>query len=134
MTGAALDFAGRLGYNGPGAMSNLRMAVQPGDAVAATELSQGTAITVGADGNAYYKGLFQVDLLPHHTVATRNTYLGACGANRKPFIYQKRTELQIEVLNDAANVAINHGVMVLTRQRFRMWYGDPRRMVRCVWT
>ena len=128
------DDTGRLGYNGPGPMSNLRLACGGGDAIAATELSAGTAVTIGADSNPFFKGLFAVDQLPHHTFATRNTYLAAVGATRKPFIYQDRMPLQVEVLNDSANVALHHGVMVLTRARFKMWYGDPRRIVRCVWT
>lgn len=131
---AMADDTGRLGYNGAGPMSKLRLAVPPCDAIAATELANSTAITIGGDSNTFFKGLYEIDELPHHTVATRNTYLAAVGAERKPFIYQPRTALQIEVLNDSANVALHHGVMVLTRQRFRMWYGDPRRMIRCVWT
>lgn len=130
---AMKDDTGRTGYNA-GSMGSLRLLCHPMYAVAATELVQSTAITIGGDSNPYFKNLFTIDLLPYHTATTYNMYMSALGTSRMPFIYQERTPLEIQVINDADSVAVNHGVQVLTRQRFRMWNGDPRKVVRHVFT
>ncbi len=126
------DDQGRLSYNAA-AFSNFRIIGHPQYQPTFTELANATLLN-GGDDNVFYRGFYSFDPLPSLTAATVTIYATLCGANRKPFIFQERTPLQIEVLNDAASIAVNHGVMVLTRQRYRMWYGEPRRCCQNVYT
>lgn len=126
------DDQGNLGYNA-GAWGDFRVVGHPQYAPVFTELSQSELI-IGGQSNPFYKGLFAFDSLPFLTASDVTIYGLLCGAQRKPLIYQERTGLQIEVINDPQHVATNHGVTVLCRQRYRMWYGEPRRAAELIYT
>lgn len=61
-------------------------------------------------------------------------YIMAIGAERKPFIYQERTPLEVQILDDAASVAYHDAVLVLCRQRFVLAYGEFRRCIEYIWS
>lgn len=87
-------------------------------------------LTGGGDSNPYFGGMGEVVVNPFLGTSNSNIYAAAVGdPMRMPIIYQERNKLDIQVLNSAEQIALNHGVIILARQRYRMWYGEPRRMV-----
>lgn len=92
-------------------------------------------LTGGGDSNPYFLNIADPIINPFLGVTNDYLYLAALGdPQRLPFICQERTPLQIEVFTDPKDIALNHGVLVLARQRYRIWYGEPRRMVRIALT
>lgn len=119
--------------NANGAMNNMRLICGPGHASAAMEFMSSTDRpgASGGDSPAWSGGLLAgVDVLPWIASDDHDEiYITANGVQRRGFIYQERTPLEIIILDGANDVAENNGVKVLTRQRFVMTYGDYRRAV-----
>lgn len=112
------------------AVTNLRFIVPTGHERGFYEAMNQTSFTGGSGatnewGNYALSGL---DVNPYLTTGTE-AYVSALGSTRKPFIYQERTPLEVIVLSSADEVAKNNGVMLLTRQRFVLTYGDFRRNI-----
>jgi len=119
------DEQGRVGYTSQ-AMTKLRLIVPATYLRRTTELIK-SQLTNSGSSNPYYLNLLEVDMLPNLTAAADDIYLSAVGrSKRMPFIYQARTNLEIVVYNSTEHIADNDGLKVLTRQRFRFGYGDPR--------
>jgi hypothetical protein len=124
----AQDDRGQEGYNWPAMSKLLVMGSQNYEQTMKETIN--AALTGGGDSNPYFMNLADPVVNPFLGTTNAYMYMAAVGdPNRMPFIFQKRTELDIQVLNGADDVAVNHGVLVLARQRFRLWYGEPRRMV-----
>lgn len=121
------DDTGGEGYNWP-AMSQVRlMGNQQFEQVMLEMIN--SQLTGGGDSNPFFQNLAEPDINPYLGLSNDYLYIAATGdKTRMPVIYQERTSLQIVVLNSADDIAQNHGLMVLVRQRFRMAYGEPRRM------
>lgn len=122
-----VDDTGRKDYNSR-AIQNIRYIVPPGHARGGYEAMNQVAFTGGSGASNEFGRQFigGVDVLPTLTGGTE-IYASALGSTRKPFIYQERTPLEVIILTSAEEVAKNNGVMLLTRQRFVMTYGDFRR-------
>ena len=111
-------------------MSDLRVVIPPTykfpvmEALNASFISQTDNVHVGAA---------QFDILDYLTADTV-MYVNAMGAERKPFVYQERTGLEVEILDDPASVAFHNAILVLARQRFVFAYGEPRRSVAHTWS
>jgi len=123
------DDKGRPGYN---ALAMRRMA-----AIIPPEYERGfseaiNSTLLSSSDNPWGKGLIEFDVLPYLPAVTTDDayYLSAIGAERKPFLFQKRDELEVVVYNDGKDIAENDGLKVLSRQRFRFGYGEFRRNVR----
>ena len=110
------------------AINNMRAIVPVGHERGMVEaMSEG--LVGGGDTNQFTSSIIQgVDVLPYLSVTTEIVF-SALGSTRKGYIMQERTPLEIIILSDGDSVAENDGVMVLTRQRFRLTYGDPRRSI-----
>ncbi|KKN24095.1 hypothetical protein LCGC14_0898420 [marine sediment metagenome] len=121
------DDQGRLAYNAS-AMSDVRVVIAPEHEKAFTEAINSTLIS--SSDNPWGNGLVSFDVLPFLTDADDAVYISALGSQRKPFVYQERTALQVQVFNSPNEIADAHGLKVLTRQRYRFGYGEPRRNVR----
>lgn len=91
------------------------------EALNATLIDSGNTNVVGP------KWLEGVDVLPHIAAATTEVYFSAVGGDRMPFIHQQRMPLEVKILNDANNVALHNGVLVLCRERFVIDLGEFRR-------
>jgi len=92
-------------------------------------------LTGGGDSNPFFQNLADPIINPYLGVTNDYLYMAVVGdPMNRPFIYQERTPLEINVHNDQKTVDDEHGVLVYCRQRFRLGYGDPRRMVRNVLT
>jgi hypothetical protein len=122
---------GRYGYNKV-AVNNLRYIVPSGHARGGYEAMNQVAYTGGSGATGEFgKFLSGVDVLPQLAGATgylaTEIFISALGSVRKPFIYQERTPLEVIIKSSAEDVALNNGVMLLTRQRFILTYGDFRR-------
>lgn len=126
LLGTMQDDQGRDGYNAV-AMQNLRFIGHPQYQRGYQEFFEST--TISQSDNPWGFKLGQFDPLPYLTAATLQVFATALGSTRKPFIYQERTRLEIEVFNSVPDIALNNGVLVLTRQRYRFAYGDPRRCI-----
>lgn len=126
------DDQGRVGYNAA-AMGSLRVIIPPKYHRAAVEAMESTLVGGGND-NPWGKELAAVDILPYLTKANDDFFLSATGATRKPFIFQERNKLQINILNGADHVAENHGVKVIVTQRYRLQYGEFRRITKMALT
>lgn len=113
------------------AMNNLRMIVPPEFVRAATEGVNSTLIG-GGNSNPWGLNIVEIDSTPYMPAIGTDTamYLEAVGSNRRPFIYQERTPLEIVVFNGANDVVENNGVKVLTRQRYKFAFGEPRYSIR----
>lgn len=114
------------------ALRNLRVIVHPTQAKSAYEAVNQTAFTGGSGatnewGNQALQGI-DVNLY-QASGDSDELYFSALGSVRKPFIYQERTALEIIINAGADAVAENNGVLVLTRQRYVLTYGDPRRSI-----
>lgn len=114
------------------ALRQLRLVVPPTWESACAEL-KGASIYPSAAGTASRSNVFQnwfdYDVTPFlsgDTIAAFN----AVGAVRKPFIYQQRTELEIQVLDSPDMLALHNALLILCRQRFVFAYGDPRRSIK----
>lgn len=120
------DDQARKGYNKV-AVGNLRFIMTTGHGRGAFEAMNQVAYTGGSAATAEFgKFIGGVDIMPELTGATE-VYASALGSVRKPFIYQERTPLEIIIKAGAEDVAENNGVMLLTRQRYILTYGDFRR-------
>lgn len=83
--------------------------------------------------NPWAKGLADIIVFPYLTAVTKDYILLTGHPTRKPFIFGKRTEFELVILNTAEEVAKNHGVLVLARQRFVITYGEPRMALEQTW-
>jgi hypothetical protein len=113
-----------------GAVSNLRAIVHPDQERGGFEAMNQVTFTGGSGASNEYGRAFLngVDVLPYIASGDSDEcYVSALGSTRKPFIYQERTALEVIVLASADEVAKNNGVQLLTRQRFILTYGEPRR-------
>ena len=107
------------------AINQLRVIVPPEYEYPAREALN--ASIIGNTSNVY-TGAAQLDVLPYLTDDDL-MFVNAVGAERKPFLYQERTPLEVIMLTDETSVAENNGVLVLCRQRYVMTYGEPRRSI-----
>lgn len=127
------DDTAQEGYNWP-AMSKVAVMGNQQFEQALLETINAT-LTGGGDSNPYFNGIAEPVCNPFLGVTNDYLYAAAIGdPDRMPFIFQDRVPLEIKVINDPAQVVINHGVMVACRARFRFAYGEPRRMVRIALT
>ena len=123
------DDTGRTAYNAL-AMQKLRVVIPPEYHRIFTEAINSDLISTGGS-NPFFKNIAEIDVLPYLTDADNAFYLQAVGdPNRMPQIFQERTPVQISVFNSSNEVADNHGLKVLARQRFVFGYGEPRRSFR----
>ena len=122
------------------AVKNLRCVVPPDFEAAGFEAMNATfmvgtgssGVDAGSKDNVF-KGMAEVDVLDYLS-DTDTMYINALGAERKPFIYQERTPLEVIILDSPDDVAYHNAVLVLCRQRFVMTYGDPRRSIEYIYT
>ncbi len=129
----AKDDQGQGGYHWP-AMSKVLLMGSEEYAQPMIE-AVNSSLTGGGDSNPYYQHIGEPIVNPFLGTTNKWFYVAAVGdVDRMPVIYQERTKFDIQVLNSAEQVALNHGVIVLARQRYRMWYGEPRRMCQNVLT
>ncbi len=127
-------------YNA-GAIRNLRVIVPPTfeapclEATVATTLPfEGTSTSVtSASKTNVFTNLFTFDVSPHLS-SDALMYVNAVGGTRKPFVHQKRTELEIHISNSEEEIIRNKGYLVQCRQRYVFAYGEPRRSVLWTWT
>ena len=119
------DDQGRSGFNS-NALTNMRVIVPPGHERGFWQAINETLVSSGESNQWTSTVLAGVDTLPY-LAATTEIFFSALGSVRKPFIMQERTPLEIVLLNGTDDIAENNGVLVLTRQRFILTYGDPRR-------
>lgn len=112
------------------AISNLRFICHPDQFGTGMEAMKATLIG-GGNTNVLGPALINgIDELPYMASADSDEiFVSALGSSRKPFIMQERMPLEVIMLTDANNVALHNGVLVLTRERFRLGYGEPRRSV-----
>ena len=123
-------------YNSQAA-TNIRVIVHPGSTRAAFEAMNQTAFTGGSGATTEFgkEYLMGVDInLYQASGDSDEMYFSALGSVRKPFIYQERTPLEVIIKAGAEDVAENNGVLVLTRQRYVLTYGDPRRSILYTWS
>lgn len=125
-----------LPYNSQ-AVSNIRVIVHPGSTRGVFEALNQTTYSGGSGasnewGKAAFQG-FDINLY-QASGDSDEMYFSALGSHRKPFIYQERTPLEIIIKTSAEDVAENNGVLVLTRQRYVLTYGDPRRSILYTWS
>ena len=124
----AQDDQGQEGYNWPALSKVLIMGNQQFEKILKETIN--ASLTGGGDSNPYFQNIGDPIINPFLAVTNDYLYAAAVGdPTRMPIIYQERNKLDIQVLNSPEQVALNHGVIILARQRFRMWYGEPRRMV-----
>lgn len=124
----AQDDQGQEGYNWPALGKVLFMGNQNYEQSLKETIN--ATLTGGGDSNPYFGGLGEPIVNPFLGTTNARLYTAAVGdSTRMPAILQERTQLEIEVLNSSEQVALNHGVLVFARQRFRLTYGEPRRMV-----
>lgn len=123
------DDKGRPGYNAI-AMQKLAAVVPPEHERGFVEAMNSTLLS--SSDNPWGYQLVEVDVLPYLPAITTDDayYLSALGAERKPFLCQERTPLEVIVYSSADDIAENDGLKVLSRERFRMGYGEFRRNVR----
>lgn len=125
------DDQGRIGYNA-NAVQKLRVIAHPAMERGFVEFLNSTLLS--SSDNPWGKGLAEFDSLPYLTPGSNQYFLTAVGSTRRPFIYQERTGLEIVVFTETKDIALNNGVMVLTRQRYRLEYGDFRRCIQHTYT
>lgn len=129
------DDQGRPGYAAQ-AMREIRIVTGPEQEKILFELLNANLLTVvagdGASSNVFVPSVVNgIDVLPYLTDADDAIYFNAVAhKTRMPFIYQERTPEQIVVMNSPEQVAEAHGIKILTRQRFRFAYGEPRYSIR----
>ncbi len=125
------DDQGKRGYNAQ-AVKQIRVAAHPQYESGFVEFFESGLLS--SSDNPWGKGIGVFDPLPYLTGTDIQAFISAVGSSRKPFIYQERTPLSIEVFNDSKDVALNHGVLVMCRQRFEFAYGDFRRCCQMTYT
>lgn len=121
------DDTGREGYNSA-AMSEVVVMADQRYEVALTETIAAMLTGSGAS-NPYFQNL--ADIIINEYLGTTNEYIyiAALGdKTRMPIIYQERTPLEVVVLNSADHIAEHDGVSVLCRQRYRLAFGEFRRI------
>lgn len=120
------DDKARPGYNAL-AMKRLAAIIPPEYEKAFTEAINSTLLS--QSDNPWGYQICEFDVLPYLPAIGTDTayYLSAIGAERKPFLFQKRDELEVIAYNGANDIAENDGLKVLSRQRFRFGYGEFRR-------
>lgn len=123
------DDQGRKGFNGL-ASSTIRCTIPPAYQFAFMEALNATIIS---NTTNVFTNLVQFDVLPF-LGNTTTFYMDLMGANRKPFIMQQRTPLEIIIDSNPTNVAARNGWLVMCRERFELTYGEPRRSLRHVFT
>ena len=121
------DDQGRTAYNAV-AMNNVVVIIPPEYEQVFTEVIKSSIIS--NSDNPFFKDIFGFEVLAYLTDADNAVYINALGAERMPFLYQERTPLQVEVFNSPQQIAEEHGLKILTRQRYRFGYGEPRRSLR----
>lgn len=114
------------------ALAKMRVVIPPEYERPFMEATQSTLIGGGND-NPFGKGIAEFDVSNYLSGSTE-MFVQLVASERMPFIYQKRTELEIVILDDVANVALHNGVLVLTRIRDRFGYGEPRRSLLFTWS
>jgi len=98
----------------------------------AMEAINGTLVG-GGNSNPFGNSMASFLALPYLTVGNTHIFLAATGdPGSLPFIYQERTPLEVQLFNSADAIADNHGLKVLIRQRYRLQYGEPRRIMKNV--
>ncbi len=125
------DDQGRAGFNNLAA-TKLACVIPPIYETAAKTAQNSVVVPDDVDGamsTNVMANTFTVDVLPYLTSAAI-MYTNAVGAIRKPFIYQQRTPLEIEIDTDRSRIHQRNGVLVTVRERWVMTYGDPRRSFR----
>ncbi len=125
---------GQAAYNAK-AMMRLSAIIPPEYHQAFTELINSSLIS--NSDNPWAKGIAEFDVLPSLPAVTGSDaawFLSAIGAERMPFIFQQRVPLQVEVFNSPHEIADARGLKILTRERFRFAYGEPRRNHRIDYT
>lgn len=118
---------GQAAYNAK-AMMRLAAVIPPEYHQAFTELINSSLIS--NSDNPWAKGIAEFDVLPSLPAVSGDDaawFLSAIGAERMPFIFQQRIPLQVEVFNSSQQIAEERGLKILTRERFRFAYGEPRR-------
>jgi len=125
------DDQAQAGYNTQ-AMQKLAVIIPPEFKRAFTEAINSTVIS--QSDNPWGNQLVDFDVLPHLATSDVAFYTSALGSVRKPFIYQDREPLEINVYNGGNDIALNNGLLVLCRQRFVFGYGEPRRSYRWDYT
>ena len=133
------DDQGRAGF-AAGALSSVRLLIPPTYEMAAAEAIRSTRVPSGdVPANSSVDNVFLgqmnigYDINPH-LVEADEMVVCAVGEYRKPFVYSERTGVEIVFKNGADDIAENDGLMVLTRQRFVLTYGDPRLAVLYTWS
>jgi len=123
------------------ASTKMRIAIMPeAEAVVRAALNSAFVPIVAGDGATdntnIFRGMAEIDVLPYHAASsdTNTMYLAMVGAERKPFIHQQRVPLEVIVDMDPTHVAERNGVLVMCRERYKLAYGEPRRMLKQVWT
>lgn len=111
-----------------GAMSKLAAVIPPEHHKIFTEVIGSELLSQSS--NPWAKNLLEFDVTPYLTDADDAFYVSALGAERKPFYFQERTPLMVEVFNTNKEMLENGGLKVIARQRLRFAYGDPRRNIR----
>lgn len=89
--------------------------------------------TAGGSKDNVFKGMASMDVCDYLTSAAV-MHVTALGSERKPFIYQERTPLEVVILDSVDDVAYQNSVLVLCRQRFVITYGEPRRAIQHTFT
>lgn len=113
------------------ARTKLRALIPPSFQISFIELVNSTMISTS--DNPFWNNWCEIDVCPYLTAPTSSHgyfYIAACGATRKPFIFQERVPLEVVVFNDSQSVADNNGLKVLTRERFRFGAGEFRYIVK----
>jgi len=127
------DDTGREAYNWAALSNTAVMGNQQFEQVL-TEVINST-LTGGGDSNPFFNQFANLIVNPYLGVTNDFLYLMALGdTERMPFIYQERTPLEIEVMNDRTDIAEHDGMIIMARQRYRLAYGEPRRIVKIALT
>lgn len=80
--------------------------------------------------NPHFQNICQVDVHPALTAAQYVMFMNACGdPDRRAYLIQEREPLEIILFASREHISANHGMKILAYERFRMWYGEPRRGV-----
>lgn len=124
------DDQGRAGYNAL-AMTRPVVITSMGHDKGIREALNSTLL--GGGNTNVDQGLVTHQILPY-LANTDEFYLNLLGATRKPFIYQQRTPLEIEIDLSKEGMIERNGVLVMCRERFVMQYGDPRRSLQHTYT
>ena len=94
-----------------------------------------SALTGGGDTNVYVN-VAEGDVSPYlaPTAEATKMYANVVGGSRKPFIFQKRTDLEIKIDNREEEVAKTGVIAIYCRQRYVFAYGEPRMSIEYTWS